>query len=801
MNEEQTGQTQVELTIDGQKVTAAPETTILEAARSIGIEIPTLCYHARLTSIGSCRVCLVKLDGYADPVASCTTPVSAGLVVTTVNDDLSRLRKQAIQYLLLNHPLECPVCDKAGECELQDVTFELDVHEQKYRTAAQTWENDTNSPLIFRSDARCIRCGRCVAICNEVQDVGAIDFVLRGYDTHIAPVNGDVLDCEFCGQCVSVCPVGALILKPFLNSVRIWDVERTPTVCAFCGAGCSVEAQTRNGALHRVVSERGTTHNNGDLCVRGTFGFQFVESDKRQQTALVKGKQAQVGDAIEKAVDRLKSIVGEYGPSAVAGIGSARMPNEEAYAFSHFMKEIVGTTNLDTEAGLGYRQMHQQAYDRPIGTFNDLESCDAILVFGSDLAVEMPVPALRVIAAAKRHDGQVVTATPYKTKLHKSSRSPLVNKPGGEAALALALATVAVKDELVSDAVTQNAEFAKIKDGLNYDLAALCERAGITEQQVRTAAGTIFHGSHRAVIVGSYGYNNKENREAVALLTWLIDPEVFLLSGERANIQGVTNVGCHPGEGGKDYQQILEGVKAGEIKALWVAGSDPAALLGQYAEALARLDLLIVQDPFFSQTAKVADYYLPTASWGQKSGIYTSTEGRVQNLGSFLPLGDGLLTDKEIFQKAAEAFNPEAEKIPELAEQATEGDEDAAAEKKAQTPMLPQTPQSQAQNGFVLLRGASLYLNGTLGSHCEHLRTICPEAYLALSAKKLAELGVRDGDHLKVSTEAGGVEVAVKLDNNISDEVGLIIDQFPDSGVSALFTGCASYTSAKLEKI
>jgi predicted molibdopterin-dependent oxidoreductase YjgC len=777
---------QVSLTIDGKKVAASTKTTILEAARSIGIEIPTLCYHARLTPIGSCRVCVVEVDGCDAPVASCATPVNDGMVVRTESPELTRMRREAVQFLLLNHPLECPVCDKAGECELQDITYKLGVDHQDFQTEPQVWDNDNDSPLIFRSDGRCIRCGRCVAICNEVQDVGAIDFTDRGYDARIHPTNGDTLDCEFCGQCVSVCPVGALLPKTFLHRSRVWDLSENDTVCAFCGAGCSISAHTRNGKVYRVVSDCETTHNRGDLCSRGTFGFGFVEGDKRQVSARVKNDQgfseADTASTLQEAATKFAAIAKEHGPQSVAAIGSARMTNEDAAAFSQFVRKVIGSPNLDTESGLGYRQLHNLAFGGPVGTFDDLEDCDSILVFGSDLAVEMPVPSLRIISAAKTNDARVVTAAPFKTKLHRSSRGPLVNAPGGEAALAMALTAIAIENTWLPGELDGQA----ISAG---DPVALCARAGLSLEEVTAAAKSFFTGEHRGIVVGPYCYHNLEARNAIALLSKLTEPRVFLVSADRANMQGVGDVGCAPGEGGLEYMEIAEAISSGQIKALWVAGSDPASLFASWSSALDKLDLLIVQDPFLSRTAEGADYYLPTETWGQKAGAYTSAEGRVQMLGRFLSAPNDLLSDAEVFAAAATVLGVR------LGSTAVPGSQDQT---KLQAPKL--DGPGVKDGSFYLVRGSSLYFNGTMTAHCAPLRTVCPAAYLALSPDKAGALKVESGAKVRVETGYGALFVEVKTDAAIPENVGVLVDPYAAPGSAAVFGTSLDWTEAAIKK-
>lgn len=790
-------ETRITLAIDGRTVSVAPKTTILDAAKTLGIDIPTLCYHKRLTPIGSCRVCLVNVEGVALPVASCTTPVTQNMKVTTTGEELERLRKQSVQFILLNHPLECTVCDKAGECDLQDTTYKLGVDHQEYELEKVNWKEDNSSPLIFRSHGRCIRCGRCVAICNEVQNVGALDFKGHGYDARIDPTTGETLDCEYCGQCVSVCPVGALILQPFKNKVRVWDLKATKSVCTFCGAGCSFENHVQKNTLFRVESRREKTHNLGDLCARGTFGFHFLKDKGRIRHGLEKidGAFAENPDTkklIAKAVARLMEIVKANGPESFAALGSSRMPNEDAAAFAAFVKDVVKSPHLDTEAGLGYRQTHELCYGGPKGAFNDMETCDGILLFGSDLAVEMPVPSFRVIAAAKAHDAKVIATAPYFTKLHHVSTDPIVYAPGNEVAMAFALAKAAVEQKFApADRIE------KVAALLDRPLAEYCEAAGISEQAAINAAGHFFTATKKAMVVGQYAILSENTRHAAALLCRLANPELFFVSAERANMQGVTDVGCKPGPGGLDYLGIFNGIKSGQIKALWLAGSDPLALLGKQGEVPADLELLVVQDPFESQAVKYAHFVIPSAPWGSKSGTTTSAEGRTQALEIAVSPLENELRDAAIFSIAEDEF-AHSEKVNQKVRALS--DPHFIDTGKGRMESYPgfisennEVPQSftpvQFEKPFTAITGQCLFVNGTTTARSESLRKVCGHPFAAFSPADLERLGIAEGEIVRILCDDGQGLFPVKADEKILPGVVLIPGQFSENNSADLFGG------------
>lgn len=425
-------------TVDGRQISVGRGTTVLVAAKQLGIRIPTLCNDARLEPFGGCRMCIVEIEGARAPVVSCATLVTDGMVVRTDTDEIRRLRKTVIELLLSDHPNECMTCDATGACDLQDLAYEYDARWDRFavpaaergadaaQDRAPEWlpplgdrHVDDDNKFIAREYSKCILCGRCVRICDEVEQVCVYDFMNRSYATRVdTPYSKSLTDtpCELCGQCVSTCPTGALLGRQSLGKGRSWQVEATQTVCTYCGTGCVLELLHKDGAIvgARGVPDKGP--NWGNLCIKGRFGWQFINSPDRLTAPLVRrsvadatglaaldvaktrgavereaasaakdnGGRSEAGaegtpgtgdatqreryrgandalddfvpvswdDAIGLVAGRLARIKHDHGPDAIAGLTSARCPNEENYAFQKFIRGVIGTNNIDNCARL-----------------------------------------------------------------------------------------------------------------------------------------------------------------------------------------------------------------------------------------------------------------------------------------------------------------------------------------------------------------------------------------------------------------------------------------------------------------
>ncbi len=343
------------LTIDGKEVTASPGQTILEVARENGIHIPTLCYFKGTTNVGACRVCAVEVENARSLVASCAMPVSAGMVVKTDTERVKTSRKMVVELIWASGNHNCLQCEKNGDCELQDLIYELGIDEPRFNIESPGYEIEDTNSMIQRDLNKCILCGRCVRVCNEIQVHEVLDFAMRGSHAKVGPAFDSAYidsECVFCGSCVDACPVGALTFKQARFKGRPWELEKVKTTCPYCGVGCQLDLNVKDGKVVKVTTNPDYGQPNlGNLCSKGRFGMNFIDSPDRLKTPLIRKdgelQEASWDEAYDFIADKLAAIKEEHGADSIAGLASARCTNEENYLFQKFMRAVIGTNNVD----------------------------------------------------------------------------------------------------------------------------------------------------------------------------------------------------------------------------------------------------------------------------------------------------------------------------------------------------------------------------------------------------------------------------------------------------------------------
>jgi len=691
------------LTIDDLEVTADEGMTILEAATKAGIWIPTLCYYPKTSPSDSCRMCVVEIEGIQRPVTSCNTIAADGMRVHSDTPRLRSIREQVMKLVLMDHPLECPVCPAAGECEIQTLTYRLGIGGSAYIMERRNSPTIRNWPLIQYNPNLCITCLRCVKVCHEVIGAGALALEDLGYSAHINTRDGGVLNCDFCGECVEACPTGAMSYKESKTSIRSWELRKTPTVCPLCSAGCRMEMNVKDDRIFRITTDPGS-HNKGTLCVGGRFGYDLVHHEDRLVSPLLRkaGELRPVfwETALSHVSDKLRQIIEESGPDSVAGLASPRLTNEDCYAFQKFFRGVIGTNNIDSEARFSFLRV-QRALELTCGvkgtanTLEELLETGAILVIGIDPIEETPALGWKIKIASRRYDSNVIVANSRKTSLDEFARVRLAIRPYSESELALGLMKIILDLDLwdrkfVRDQTTNFLPMKNLLDKIS--LKGILKRTGVSGEALEEAARILAEAPKAAIIFGGDVILQENGLQCVMNLV-----NLALLTGnmghsytgiypifEKGNMLGLCDMGVMPEylpgyqdaasvrdlfektwktklpySKGKTASEIALGLETGEVRALYIAGADPLTdypNATRWASALKKAELLIVQDIFYSPTAALAHCVLPAASFAEKDGTMTNIEHRVQRLNQAIPPLGPAMPDWTILEEVAKAM-------------------------------------------------------------------------------------------------------------------------------------------------
>ncbi len=609
----------ITVTVDGKNVEVPMGATILEAANAAGARVPTLCHDNKLHPFGACRICLVEVEGTRGKFTpSCTTPAMDKMVVKTTSPALIEARRMVLELLLIKHPLDCPVCDKAGACRLQDLVHEYGLGPSRFDHEQGYLPPDYESAIIERNISRCILCGKCVRICDEQNGVGEWAFTRRGTRARISTDFDRPLDCEFCGECVEICPVGALTTRQFKYKARSWNLEKTKSVCNYCGCGCATTLETRDSRIMRVKPGK-----DNYLCAKGRFGWDAVHHKDRLTTPKMRVGNELVDCTWEEALSvvatNLNVIKGKSGADSIGGFGSVRTTNEDDYVFQKFMRAIVGTNNVDLLARLKAPKGLNTAFFS--GELGRMDEHEVILALDKEVGELNPLTGIEIVRAVNRKGRKLVLVNDGFNKFNKVASVVLPQTL--EAALPALLAAMSSASE--SGEAKQAAELLK-------------------------AAGSV------AVIVPSKLTDAEFGR--VKELANLLKNVTYYPLVRRSNFQGALDMGVlpnyYPGyrkvsadttaplaaswkaglpaTAGKNAVEMVDAMAAGKLHALYIMGDDPVGSDPGLKPVLAKLDFLVVQDIFMTETAAMADVVLPAASYVEKDGTFTNLERRLQQI-------------------------------------------------------------------------------------------------------------------------------------------------------------------------
>ncbi len=821
----------ISLIIDGKAVSVPKGATILDAAKGLGIHIPTLCWLQKVSPTGACRVCVVEVEGVARPMTACNTPVKEGIVVTTTNEKLEAIRKQVMELMLVNHPLDCPVCDAAGECDLQDSCVEFGVTKPEYQAALNRKPIRYDWPLLESDPNRCILCEKCVKVDHEIVRSDAIEVVARGEETIIDTHDGKTLNCDFCGNCVGACPVGALIDKPFKFRGRPWTYTVTRSTCGYCPVGCEIDYHTRDGRVDRVTASD-DTYCNGNLCINGRYGFDYINSEKRLKQPLIEGKQSDWNQTISLISDRLKQIVATNGPDAVAGLTSPRLTNEEQFLFQKLFRTALGSSNIDSEARFGFAPAlgilkKAVGMSGATNTMDRIEHAGAVLVIGSNLNAEATGYEYRVIKAATRNDAKLVLANVADVKLNKIAHGQLKYRPGSETLLANGIAKLVLaaggEDSVAAAGINNFAQYKAALDQLS--LAEVTEKTALSEATLRDAAVLLGGKKSVAVLCGSELLRSGtpgavEALVNLALLVGAVGKEQggFFPLHEKINIQGLLDMGVTPEflpggapapTKGRDLWQIIQGIEQGKVKALYLVGVDPLSSFpesGRIKKALEKLELLVVQDLFPTATTTLAHIVLPAASSAEKSGTFTTIDGRHQPVVKALNSPGDAREDGKILTELFNRITGSSETTDSaglLAEirSALPGYGGSSVPPKGPysfsvTPAVEAPPASE----LTLLVGPILFHNGATSTWSVNNREVAPAPYVEIQSADAEKRGITDGGAIVLTSPAGTLTGRAKITNRLQPGLLFAPHHFPEFPVSGLLVGDAATVAVKVAK-
>jgi NADH-quinone oxidoreductase subunit G len=780
----------VNVVIDGTPLSVPEGTLVVEAAKLTGSSVPVYCYHPKMDPVGLCRICLVEIDKSPKLQIACSTRVSEGMVVHTSSPRVSEARNGVLEFLLLNHPLDCPVCDKGGECDLQDFTMTYGPGRSRLTEPKLHKPKAVDlGPTIVLDEERCILCRRCTRFDDEIAQERNLVVVERGHRSLIGTRDGAPYRSYFSGNTTEICPVGALTSKAYRFRSRPWDLARADSVCTQCPVGCNFRIDARFGRIMRTFSRENPAVDDGWLCDRGRYTFNYMYEPARLRQPLIRQGQdlepAALEDALGLAAERLKAAA-QVKRAGV--IGGGRLSDEEAFALQIFARAVLGTNNLD-------HRVHAQRYASPArygAGLTDIDDAALVLMFGVHTPEQAPILDLRLRRAVARRHAKLVFVGPHRPDFAVPVQYAQY-QPGEIAGLMQQLAQTVHQGDarpaspFVAAIAGQLAQAEKIIAVHNGRDGAAGEAL---EQLMETLAG----------------YNHQTG---------------ILVVGSQGNARGAEAAGCVPNLGpgygavegaeGMTTAQMLSAAARGELDALLIAGANPALTFPDGAlvrEALARVPFLCVAEQVLTETAACADVVIATATFAEKRGHVTNLEGRRQEFAQAVEPPPGVLSDAQMLSALAE-LSGQPDAIPSDADAlfaALTRAESQAAQKRGTAPLArpksdDATPVPQPQAGaLTIVAVPHLYAGGGAAAFDPALMPMRMQPYAVFNAHDAERLQIAAHDRVVLSGRGGSIEVVARVGPQAPEGVALVLADSPQAPVNKLLDA-SGYGSAQVHKV
>ena len=804
---------EVSVNINGAEVRAKAGEMLIAAADRAGVHIPRFCYHERMSSVGMCRMCLVDVDTGRGPMLqpSCMVPVAEGMSVDTQSEVTKRAQEGILEFLLVNHPLDCPVCDKGGECPLQAQTMAYGPGESRFVEEKRHYEKPIPiSDLVHLDRERCILCDRCTRFADEVAGDPLIHFTERGNATQVLTFPDEPFSSYFSGNTVQICPVGALTAAPYRFKARPWDLEQVESTCTTCSMGCRVAVESSRNELVRYLGVDVESVNHGWLCDKGRFNFESTNSDHRLTTPLIRDKDDQrqlLGSDWGSALAIAAEAIQQAGPERVGLIGGSRLTNEDAYAWSKFAKSVLGTDNVDAQLGDGLPAEIVLAL--PLATIAEACNADTVLVVGPDIKEELAILHLRLRGAATKRHTKVVEIGPAPTGIEPYAHRSIRCAPGD---------TAKVLDELLG---SDDPLAKQLKEG---SLVVVIGRASLAESEEPTLslAATIRAELPHATFLPALRRGNVRGALDMGLAPGILPGRTRLNQPTSALSENWNTV---PTSKGLNTTEMLRAAAAGDLDTLILIGADPLSDFPDRnlaAEAIQKVKTLIAVDTFVTDSVAQADVVLPATAYGEQGGTTTNIEGRISRLTQKITSpgsarddwmiatelawrlgGDLDLGSKEEIWREIERVAPSHSDVTLERVESSEAHEGILVQRSSIELDLPAPAAPPVADGYGLrlVSGRKLWDAATATTYSPSLQPLAEAPTLRVHPNDLQRLGISSGADVRVISTRSTEIITAIADEDIERGTAMLPFNQPGGGANRFIDADAMVNDIRIETV